>query len=89
MKTVERSLIKELNEHNNMHINLSVAQLVEKILRYQEGSLTSTGAIRATTGKYTGRSPEDKFIVKDEVCADFVQRRTLARICAMPVKPGL
>ncbi|WP_340003225.1 phosphoenolpyruvate carboxykinase (ATP) [Oceanobacillus sp. FSL K6-0127] len=72
MKTVERSLIKELNEHNNMHINLSVAQLVEKILRYQEGSLTSTGAIRATTGKYTGRSPEDKFIVKDEVCADFV-----------------
>lgn len=66
MKTVDKSYMKEL-QTNHIHHNLSVAQLVEKILYRQEGLLTSTGAIRATTGTYTGRSPEDKFIVKDEV----------------------
>src|SRR5699024_3641035 len=42
--------------------------LVEKILERDEGILTESGAIRATTGKYTGRSPKDKFIVKDDTC---------------------
>ncbi|WP_273130208.1 phosphoenolpyruvate carboxykinase (ATP) [Metabacillus sp. HB246100] len=49
----------------NAKHNLSVSQLVEKVLERNEGILTSTGAIRATTGAYTGRSPRDKFIVKE------------------------
>ncbi|MCA0972842.1 phosphoenolpyruvate carboxykinase (ATP) [Halobacillus litoralis] len=44
---------------------LSVPQLVEKIVDRNEGVLTDTGAVRSTTGAYTGRSPKDKFIVKD------------------------
>ncbi|WP_249871140.1 phosphoenolpyruvate carboxykinase (ATP) [Oceanobacillus saliphilus] len=72
MKTVEKSIVKELYSHKNIYQNLSVAQLVEKILSRNEGILTSTGAVRATTGAYTGRSPEDKFIVKDEVSKDTV-----------------
>lgn len=47
----------------NTRYNLSVPKLIEKILIRNEGVLTSTGAIRATTGTYTGRSPKDKFIV--------------------------
>lgn len=43
--------------------NLTPAQLVEASLRRNEGKLSNTGALVVTTGKYTGRSPKDKFIV--------------------------
>lgn len=72
MKMVDKSLANELNEHGNLKKNLSVARLVERVLDRNEGVLTSTGAVTATTGKYTGRSPQDKFIVKDEISTDTV-----------------
>jgi phosphoenolpyruvate carboxykinase (ATP) len=61
------SLLEELLSQNNVKKNLSVATLVEKVLSRKEGVLSYTGAVLATTGKYTGRSPEDKFIVKDSI----------------------
>lgn len=45
--------------------NLSPAELVEEALRNGEGVLTDNGAIMCDTGKFTGRSPKDKFTVKD------------------------
>lgn len=50
--------------------NLSAAQLVEKALERKEGQLASNGAFRATTGKFTGRSPKDKYIVRDPEIED-------------------
>ena len=47
------------------HRNLPVPALVEAALRRGEGILTSSGALAVTTGKYTGRSPRDRFIVED------------------------
>ena len=52
--------------------NLSPALLVEQALRRGEGVLSSTGALAVETGKYTGRSPEDRFVVEDETTKDTV-----------------
>jgi phosphoenolpyruvate carboxykinase (ATP) len=67
------SVPNELNvllQGENIQVQLSVPQLVEKVLTRNEGSLTSTGAVRATTGKYTGRSPKDKYIVEEASIKD-------------------
>ena len=70
--TVKSNASKHFEKHNNLHTNLSVPLLVEKILSREEGVLTSTGAVRATTGKYTGRSPQDRFVVRDKVSENTV-----------------
>ncbi|PLR98227.1 phosphoenolpyruvate carboxykinase (ATP) [Bacillus sp. T33-2] len=62
--------ISELLSGNNVHTQLSVPQLVEKVLTRNEGLLTSTGAVGAATGKYTGRSPKDKYIVNEASVRD-------------------
>jgi phosphoenolpyruvate carboxykinase (ATP) len=48
-----------------LHYNLTVPELVEHALKRGEGMLTATGALAVYTGKYTGRSPNDRFIVDD------------------------
>ena len=53
--------------------NLTTAELVEQAIKRGEGKLTSTGAFLATTGFQTGRSPKDKFIVKDELTEKTVE----------------
>jgi phosphoenolpyruvate carboxykinase (ATP) len=52
--------------------NLSVAGLVEEAVRRGEGQLAANGALNATTGKRTGRSAGDKFVVRNAATADLV-----------------
>ncbi|MEP1096199.1 MAG: phosphoenolpyruvate carboxykinase (ATP) [Cyclobacteriaceae bacterium] len=52
--------------------NLSQSELIEETLKNNEGVLTSTGALMCDTGKFTGRSPKDRFIVEDEKTKDSV-----------------
>ncbi|MBQ6559984.1 MAG: phosphoenolpyruvate carboxykinase (ATP) [Erysipelotrichaceae bacterium] len=52
------------------HINLSTKELVDIALARNEGSLADNEALVIYTGKYTGRSPDDKFIVDDEYSHD-------------------
>ena len=54
-----------LNAKANVYWNLSQAELVEKTLLLHQGVLSDTGALALNTGEFTGRSPKDKFIVKD------------------------
>ena len=48
-----------------VHYNLSAAALCEHSIRRQEGILTLDGALVCKTGAHTGRSPNDKFVVKE------------------------
>jgi len=47
------------------HWNLSSEELVNQTLKLGQGTLNDTGALCVSTGKFTGRSPKDKFTVKD------------------------
>ncbi|MBX9796076.1 phosphoenolpyruvate carboxykinase [Sphingomonas sp.] len=48
-----------------IHWNLGTAPLVEQALRRGEGRLSKDGALVVETGRHTGRSANDKFIVRD------------------------
>ena len=47
--------------------NLGTAPLVEHALKKGEGKLTKDGALLVDTGKFTGRSVKDKFVVRDAI----------------------
>lgn len=56
----------------NVYRNLPVSQLIEHALARGEGVLAANGSLSVKTGKYTGRSPEDKFIVDEPSIHDEV-----------------
>ncbi len=64
LQTPEVSL---LLGQNNVHRNLHPPQLIEAALLRGEAELGARGSLVAETGKRTGRSPKDKFIVQDAV----------------------
>lgn len=51
---------------DSIHYQLSPEELVQDTLRIGEGVLNDTGALVINTGEFTGRSPKDKFTIKDE-----------------------
>lgn len=61
-----------LKPMQNVHYQLSPELLTEQTLLRSQGTLNDTGALCIETGEFTGRSPQDKFIVKDVITADTV-----------------
>ncbi len=59
--------MSKLKQHN-----LQPAVLIEHTIAKGQGKLSSTGALVVSTGRFTGRSPKDRFIVKDDVTKDLV-----------------
>lgn len=61
-----------LRTAENIHYQLSPEELSEQAIARKEGVLNDTGALVINTGEFTGRSPKDKFIVKDELTTDAI-----------------
>lgn len=66
--------LRELGIENTseIHYQLSPETLVAQTLARKQGVLSDTGALAVNTGEFTGRSPKDKFIVKDSITAGTV-----------------
>ncbi|OYZ52689.1 MAG: phosphoenolpyruvate carboxykinase (ATP), partial [Bacteroidetes bacterium 24-39-8] len=69
-----KSMLREAGIAGNaqLHYQLTPAELVEQTIARGQGVLNNTGALCIRTGKFTGRSPQDKFTVKDAITANTV-----------------
>ena len=76
MNTVDLSQygIKDVKKiiHNPSYDDLYKDELNPALEGYEKGYLTDLGAVDVFTGVYTGRSPKDKYLVKDEVTENTV-----------------
>lgn len=63
--------MKSIETVKNLY-NLRPASLVEETIKSGQGQLSSSGALVIKTGKFTGRSPKDRFIVEDETTSALV-----------------
>lgn len=72
--TVDTSIQKKdlLDYAGKTHKQLSVSELVEQALARKEGQLAANGALTVQTGAFTGRSPLDKYIVRDMPYAAYI-----------------
>ena len=61
-----------LEPRKPVHWNLSPVQLYERALERGEGRLAHMGAFATITSPHTGRSPGDKFIVRESLTGDSV-----------------
>jgi len=57
---------------SKVHRNLGVDEMVTIAVERKEGVINSTGSLSVDTGKYTGRSPDDRFIVDDDKTHDTI-----------------
>lgn len=73
MAMAENAILKE----NTTYLNLSITELVDLALSRGEGTLASNQALIVKTGVRTGRSPQDRFIVRDEVTDKTVDWNTI------------
>lgn len=59
-------------QHHNLRENLPVSALVEATIKTGQGHLSDAGALIVNTGKFTGRSPKDRYVVEDDITRETV-----------------
>ncbi len=74
ISTGNSKTLDELGLHNlgNVYWNATTPHLYEEVVHRHEGYVAHHGALVVRTGQHTGRSPNDKFIVRDSISADKV-----------------
>lgn len=55
-----------------VHYQNTVKELVEHTIKLGQGKLADNGALCVNTGKFTGRSPENKFFIKDTITENVI-----------------
>jgi phosphoenolpyruvate carboxykinase (ATP) len=68
-----------LKNTGTVYWNASSGELYEHIIRREEGEITHLGPIATLTGERTGRSPNDKFVVREDSSADKIWWGTVNR----------
>lgn len=61
-----------LQHTDSIRYQLSPDELIRDTIRLGEGELNDTGALVIRTGEFTGRSPKDKYTVRDEITTETV-----------------
>lgn len=61
-----------INTSKEIHYQNTPEELTNQSINRKEGELNDTGALIIKTGEFTGRSPKDKFIVKDSITENTV-----------------
>lgn len=72
--SLEKYGIQNVNEivYNPSYDSLYDAELSSNLSGFEKGQLSELGAVNVMTGEFTGRSPKDKYIVKDETTNDTI-----------------
>ncbi len=80
MEVLRKSVVEQLNKnglknikeivYNPSYDELYKEELDPSLVGFEKAYETELGALNVMTGKFTGRSPKDKFIVKDDVTKD-------------------
>lgn len=61
-----------VENRQRVHYQSSPRDMIEQTLEHGQGVLNDSGALVIRTGAFTGRSPKDRYIVRDEITADAV-----------------
>ena len=79
-------MVARILEHgSHVYSQLTVAELIEHVINREEGQFVSNGALVVQTGRRTGRSPEDRFIVCDDNSRDTVHWGDINQ----PIEPSI
>ncbi|MGN0003476.1 MAG: phosphoenolpyruvate carboxykinase (ATP) [Sphingobacterium composti] len=70
--SVDATINKIDSQAKKVYWNLTNEELTQQTLDLNQGRLNDLGALCVETGKFTGRSPKDKFVVKDSLTADTI-----------------
>lgn len=71
-KDIHNQLKADFSSIKSVHEQLTPSKLQEQILSLKQGKLADSGAIVIETGKFTGRTPKDKFFVDDNITGDTI-----------------
>ena len=69
---INEDILNIESKAQQVYWNLPNEELTQQTLNLNQGKLNDLGALCVETGKFTGRSPKDKFIVKDDLTSDTI-----------------